>query len=158
MDTMPSPTTLIADALQPGWSSFHGLNCEIEPIQDSAEIERDWNGRAIVMADPLFRLYRIRLFADGEHKPAALGGLWPGEIIPLVVPPVYLAGSIDRASYGDPQVLPDERTYRRYQFKDMMVMEPWRIAEDEAGVRVRWEIVLEELQHPSLYADPEPEE
>ena len=33
-----------------------------------------------------------------------------------------------------------------------------RIAEDEAGVRVRWEIVLEELQHPSLYADPEPEE
>lgn len=148
-----NPTTLISTELQPGWGSFLNLSCEVEPIAESAEMVRDWNGRLMNLADPLFQLYRIRLFSDDEILPAAVGGLWPGTVLSVVTPPILLAGDIGRPIHSSE--VHAGRTWRRYEFANLVVVQPWRVTEQERTKSVRWELVLEEEQHPSLYPEPE---
>lgn len=152
------PSTLISTALQPGWMSCMNVEVEIEPIQESGSMARDWNGVLKNLGNPLFRLYRIRLSCSDDMLPPVLGGLWPGTEFSMV-PPTFLAG-VDggRTPYGASRVLPDGRVYRRYEFPELVVTEPWRITHTELQATHRWELVAEEKRHPSLIPPPEPEE
>ena len=141
-----NPTTLISTALQPGWGSFNNVTCEVEPIMESAEMVRDWNGTLKNLADPLFQQYRVRVYSDDEMYPAALGGLWPGETLSIVAP-LLLGGSVNRPVPSTFTL--DGRTWRKYTFSNLMVVEPWRVSARERDKTVRWELTCEEFKHPS---------
>ncbi|TBA24721.1 hypothetical protein [Rhizobium ruizarguesonis] len=83
--TTGSPTALISTDLALGWQSGMDLSCSIEPISASGDIARTWNGRAVNLAMPEFRLFSVRISSgQGEVRSPALSQLWPGTVFALV--------------------------------------------------------------------------
>ncbi|UFS81565.1 hypothetical protein LPB79_25165 [Rhizobium sp. T136] len=80
-----SPTKLIAADLGIGWQTGLDLTIEMSPIAASANMKRNWNGRAKNLATAEFMLYGFRISSgEGEQLPPALSSLWPGHIFSLV--------------------------------------------------------------------------
>lgn len=80
-----SPTALVSTDLALGWQSGMDLSCSIEPIAESGDMTRTWNGRKVNLAMPEFRLYSVRISSgQGEVRSPALSQLWPGTVFTLV--------------------------------------------------------------------------
>ncbi|MGN8152536.1 hypothetical protein ACTJK5_09705 [Agrobacterium sp. 22094] len=80
-----SPTALMCTDLALGWQSGMDLSCSIEPISASGDITRTWNGRAVNLAMPEFRLFSVRISSgQSEVRSPALSQLWPGTVFQLV--------------------------------------------------------------------------
>ena len=102
-----SPTALVCTDLALGWQSGMDLSCSIEPISAAGDITRTWNGRAVNLAMPEFRLFSVRISSgQGEVRSPALSQLWPGTIFQLVplneLGDVLAVGTQSRTLVRDP--------------------------------------------------------
>lgn len=89
-----SPSTLICVDLALGFQSGFDLSVDMNPIDMSSDMRRTWNGRLLNLADPAFRLYKVRIASgEGEIRAPALSRLWPGTECQLV-PPAELSDMI----------------------------------------------------------------
>lgn len=168
-------TKLLCPALGIGWQTALNLSVELSPISGSAAIERDWNGRAINLADPMFRLYSIRISSGADDmRPPALANMWPGETFTIVPPGeicvVIPAGSstaifprtvhsaraltlgfddVAHSFAGKTVTLsnPAAETVRVYVRleHEVMVTEPWRQSYQEAEATYSWQLPTEEV-------------
>lgn len=168
-------TKLLCPALGIGWQTALNLSVELSPIAESAAIERDWNGRAVNLADPMFRLFAIRISSGADDmRPPALANLWPGDTFTIVPPGETCAiipaggstaifprtihsaraltlGFDDVAhSFAEKTVTlssPATETVRVYarQEHEVMVTEPWRQSLQEAEASYSWQLATEEV-------------
>lgn len=168
-------TKLLCPALGIGWQTALNLDVELSPIAGSANIVRDWNGRAVNLADPMFRLFSIRISSGADDlRPPALAKMWPGETFTIVPPgetcviipvgsstaifprTVHAAraltlGFLDVANSiaGKTVTLSVPATEPVRVFATMehevMVTEPWRQSFREADAQYSWQIVTEEV-------------
>ncbi|WP_139112688.1 hypothetical protein [Hoeflea olei] len=168
-------TKLLCPALGIGWQTALNLSVELSPISGSAAIERDWNGRAVNLADPMFRLYAIRLSSGADDmRPPALANMWPGETFTIVPPGevcvVIPAGgstaifprtihSARALTLGFDDIAhsfaaktvtlsaPATEAVRVYARleHEVMVVEPWRQSFQEAEAAYSWQLATEEV-------------
>lgn len=174
MSEFEAHTKLIAPALGIGWQTALNVDCEITPISGSANIVRDWNGAAVNLADPLFRLFRITLSCSDDLRPPALANMWPGETFTLVPPQevciviptgsttavfprtVHSARALTMA-FEDVSFTQSSKTvtlaapatepvrvYARMEH-EVMVFEPWQQSVREADAVYSWQLVTEEV-------------
>jgi len=105
MATYRSPTTLICSNLAVGWQTGFDLTIDINPIAESAAMERTWNGRLVNLADDAFKLFEVRISSgEGDMRPPALDEMWPGKVFSLV-PPVGCEHSSRIAQGGTTRTL-----------------------------------------------------
>jgi len=161
-ETYPIPTALIASALYPGWQSCMNVTTEYAPIAESANIVRTWNGTAVNLTAPQFRLYRVTLSCDEDLVPPALAHLWPGERFSLVpaeewseptTKPQQRAAHTGTTRIVDAHFVAGTSGRRLYRpVLDLVVTEPWRVSVNERTKLHSWQLVAEEYAHPSLGA------
>lgn len=174
MTEYSSPTSTIAAALGIGWQTGFDLSIEMAPIAASANIVRNWNGRAKNLVDPEFRLYGIRITSGDDMRPPALEDMWPGTVFTIVpsnelmrvIPvggtaavfsrPVHSARALTMSfddvssSIGGKTVTLSApatepvRVYARLQY-EVMATEPWRETYREATATSQWQLATEEL-------------
>ncbi|MBB3521005.1 MULTISPECIES: hypothetical protein [unclassified Rhizobium] len=168
-------TKLLCPALGIGWQTAFNLSVEMQPISGSAIMTRDWNGKMVNLADPMFRLYAIRISSGADDlRPPALAGMWPGEVF-TVVPPSELCVVIPVGSstaifprqihtaraitlgfdhvamtFADKTATlsaPATEVVRVYATMEheVMVIEPWQQTFREAEAQYSWQISTEEV-------------
>ncbi|WP_107675016.1 hypothetical protein [Agrobacterium sp. LAD9] len=168
-------TKLLCPALGIGWQTALNLSVEMSPISGSANITRTWNGGIVNLADPMFRLYAIRISSGADDmRPPALANLWPGETF-SIVPPGELCVVIPVGSStalfprkvhearaltlgfedipftfsGKTITLSSAATEPVRVFArlqyEVMVWEPWDITFNEADAQYSWQLVTEEV-------------
>ncbi|MBX5111955.1 hypothetical protein HJB51_28920 [Rhizobium lentis] len=168
-------TRLICDALGIGWQTAFNLTVEKSPIADSGQMTRTWNGGKINLADPMFRLYEIRISSGADDwRPPALLKMWPGTELTIITPdedgvviPVggttavferdihearALTMRFDDVAHtvvGQTVVLdaPAAEPVRVFAMlrHDVMVTEPWRKTFREADTSYSWQLATEEV-------------
>jgi hypothetical protein len=169
-----APTKILAPDLGIGWQTGFDLSVELSPIAASANIVRNWNGRAKNLVDPEFRLFALQITSGDDMRPPALADMWPGTVF-SVVPPNELMIVIPTG--GTAAVFPrtvhsaraltmgfDDvsssiagktvtlaapatqpvRVYARLQY-EVIVKEPWRETYREASASSQWQLMTEEL-------------
>jgi hypothetical protein len=69
------------------YDASRGVKQTLAPIDGGADMRRSVNGRMIVVANPLFRLYATEISATDYEAPA-LGAVWKGHLVTVecVVP------------------------------------------------------------------------
>ena len=174
MTEYSTPTEILAPDLGFGWQTGFNLSVELSPIAASANIVRNWNGRAKNLVDPEFRLFAIRISSGDDMRPPALANMWPGtvfSIVPpnelmIVIPTGSTAAVFPRAIHSARALTMDfedisssiggktvtlsspatvpVRVYARLQY-EVMVTEPWRETYQEAAATSQWQLMTEEL-------------
>lgn len=88
------PTTaLVCTDLALGWHSALDLTCTLSPVDESADIRRTWNGKAVNLAAAEFRLFAVEIASgESEMRAPALGRLWPGSIL-------WISPTVDLGEY-----------------------------------------------------------
>ncbi|WP_024315781.1 hypothetical protein [Rhizobium favelukesii] len=170
-----SPTKLIAADLGIGWQTGLDLTIEMSPIAASANMKRNWNGRAKNLATAEFMLYGFRISSgEGEQLPPALSSLWPGHIFSLVasnevmvvIPTgsstavfprnIYsargltfdshaVAGSFSGKTFTLPAPATEPVRVYARLQYEVIVWEPWRETYREAQAQTSWQLYVEEL-------------
>jgi hypothetical protein len=168
-------TKILAPALGIGWQTAFNLSIEMSPISGSASMTRDWNGRMVNLADPMFRLFAIRISSGADDlRPPALANMWPGETFTIVPPsevcvviPVGSSTAIfprkihsaraltlgfDKVaqSFADKIVTlaaPATEPVRVFarMEHEVMVTEPWQQTFREAEAQYSWQLPTEEV-------------
>ncbi|MGO7273943.1 hypothetical protein ACCT18_01395 [Rhizobium ruizarguesonis] len=168
-------TKLLCPALGIGWQTALNLSVELSPIQGSASIARTWNGGAVNLADPAFRLYAIHISSGADDlRPPALARMWPGETFTIVPPgelcvviPVGSSTAVFPRAIHEARALtlgfndvahtfadktvtlssPATEVVRAYASMEheVMVTEPWRQSFREADAQYSWQLATEEV-------------
>ncbi len=169
-----TPTEILAPDLGIGWQTGFDLTVEMSPIAASANIVRNWNGRAKNLVDPEFQLLAIRISSGEDMRPPALAEMWPGTVFSIVPPnevmrvipvggtaavfsrPVHSARALTM-TFDDVQASVSGKTvtlsapatepvrvYARLQY-EVIVTEPWRETYREAAATSQWQLSTEEL-------------
>lgn len=168
-------TRLICDALGIGWQTAFDLTIEKSPIGDSGNMTRDWNGKKVNLADPMLKLYEIRISSGSDDwRPPALMKMFPGTEFSIITPdddcviiPVGGTTAIFERDVHDARALtmgfddvahtvsgqsvvldaPAAAPVRVYARIrfDVMVTEPWRKGFREAEKAYSWQITTEEV-------------
>lgn len=168
-------TKLLCPALGIGWQTALNLNVEMSPIAESAHITRNWNGGLVDLADPMFRLYAIRISSGADDmRPPALARMWPGETFTIVPPgelcvviPVGSSTAVFPRKIHEARAItlgfdavahtisdktvtlsaPAVETIRVYASMEheVMVTEPWRQSFREADAQYSWQLATEEV-------------
>ncbi len=175
MDEFQGHTKLLCPALGIGWQTAFNLSVELAPISGSANMERDWNGKMVNLADPMFRLFALRISTGADDlRPPALANMWPGETF-TIVPPLETCVMIPAGSstaifprkvhsaraltlgfdtvektFAEKVVTltsPATETIRVYATMEheVMVTEPWQQTFREAEAAYSWQMPTEEV-------------
>jgi hypothetical protein len=152
-------TKLYCPKLGIGWQTALNISVELSPIASSANIVRTWNGGAVNLADPMYRLYALRISSGADDmRPPALANMWPGEEFTTAVFPrkvhsarVLTLGFTDVAhTFANKTVTLSApatevvRVYARLEH-EVMVTEPWRQTYQEADAQYSWQLGTEEV-------------
>ncbi len=111
--------------------ALRGVTADLQPLDQSSQIERDVNGNAMDLSAPEFHKYALTIGCNDQESPgfAAVSseadGIWPGTLITVTLPP--------QLGSAEPITL------------DMMVTKPWRESRDEYGAITAWQLDLEEV-------------
>jgi hypothetical protein len=168
-------TKLYCPKLGIGWQTALNISVELSPIASSANIVRTWNGGAVNLADPMYRLYALRISSGADDmRPPALANMWPGEEFTLVPPgeicvviPVGGSTAVFPRKVHSARVLtlgftdvahtfanktvtlsaPATEVVRVYARleHEVMVTEPWRQTYQEADAQYSWQLGTEEV-------------
>lgn len=169
-----TPTEILANDLGIGWQTGFDLSVELSPIAASANIVRNWNGRAKNLVDPEFRLFALQITSGDDMRPPALADMWPGTVFTIVPPnevmlviptggsaaafprTVHSARALTMAFDDMPSSIGGKtvtlsapatepvRVYARLQY-EVIVTEPWRETYREAAATSQWQLMTEEL-------------
>ncbi len=134
-DILSGAVTSLLSLTGPGFDlskwALRGVTADLQPIDQSSQIERDVNGNAMDLSAPEFRKYALTISCADQESPgfAAVSseadGIWPGTLVTVGLPPQL--GSVGPLEF------------------DMMVTKPWRESRDEYGALTSWQIDLEEV-------------
>ncbi len=111
--------------------ALRGLTATLAPIAQSAQIERDINGNALDLSNPVFRKFRVQISCTDQESPgfaevsSASEGLWPGSLVTVTLPPQL--GAVEAITI------------------DAVVVEPWQESLDEWAADNSWQLVLEQI-------------
>ncbi len=134
-DILSGAVTSLLGLTGPGFDlskfALRGVTADLQPIDQSAQIERDVNGNVMDLSAPEFRKYALTIACSDQESPgfAAVSsesdGIWPGTLVTVTLPPQL--GSVGPLEF------------------DMMVVKPWRESRDEYGALTAWQLDLEEV-------------
>ncbi len=134
-DILSGAVTSLLSLTGPGFDlskwALRGVTADLQPLEQSAQIERDVNGNAMDLSAPEFHKYALTISCSDQESPgfAAVSsesdGIWPGTLVTVALPPQL-------GSVGPIEL-------------DMMVTKPWRESRDEYGALTAWQLDLEEV-------------
>jgi hypothetical protein len=127
--------------------SARGLQQTLEPLDQSSNIMRTWNGALRDLTLPAFRKYRSTISGDDQNPPAC-DGVWQGQIVTVgcIVHLSYkngTGGAPHRPAVAGSSYVQGAFTFYRPELV-MMVMS-FEQEEDEWEASVSWSLELEEV-------------
>src|SRR5687767_11003648 len=128
----PTQTTLMEiTGIELGPYSVRDLTMTLEPIPQSAQIERDINGRLIDMSEPQFQKFRVTIEATDQESPV-FADVFPGHEFTVVTVPQL---GLNRGTEDEQETMT----------LNCMVMAPWQVSRREYAAQTSWRIVGEEI-------------
>lgn len=128
----PTETTLMSiTGIELGPYSTRDLTMTLEPIPQSAQVERDINGNLIDLSEEQFRKYRVTISAT-DHESPVFAGVFPGHQFTVVCVPQL---GLNRDTEDEQEVMT----------LTCLVMAPWQIGRREYAAQTTWQLVGEEV-------------
>lgn len=127
-------------------TSARGITQTLEPVVESAQLERAADGTLIDFSPTQFRKYHSVITCT-DFNPPAFGSLWPGMLLTVdcVEELGYktVGGTQDRPAVTGSVRVKDDWTYYRPQLQ-MRVLTPWRQVRNEWQGTTEWQLELAE--------------